>query len=168
MFLTPAWRLKQVCYPWLGTEVIRQQRCNSAVKFQIQRACLFVYLFVCRPNTRRSSAVSVVTSLRARRSGVQVLAEACDFSLLYKRPDWFWGPPSLIFNVSKGTGAPPLGYSRGVKFTTHLMPRLGMSGAIHLLCLYGFLVWKGKASPFTFSIITAYTHFSTKSTKQCV
>jgi len=64
-----------------------------------------------------------------------------------------------------GTGVPSLEYSRGVKFSTHPVPRLGMSAAIHLLSLYGFLVWNGKASPFTFSIITAYINFAIKSKK---
>jgi len=109
------------------------------------RAHIYIYLFIYRPN--RSSAVSVVTSLRAGRSGVQILVEARDFSLLYKRPDWFWGPSSLLLKGSMGTGVPSLEYSRGVKFTTHPVPRLGMGGAINLLPIYGFLACKGKASP---------------------
>jgi len=98
---------------------------------------------------------------------IQILVEARDFSLLYKRPDWFWDPLSLIFNGSMGTGFPSLEYSRGVNFTTHPVPRLGVSGAIHLLSLYGFLARKGKASPFTFSLITVYVYiqFSIKSVK---
>ena len=120
------------------------------------------------PTRRRSSAVSVVTSLRSGRSGIQILVEARDFSLLHKCPDWFWGPPTLIFNGSMGIGVPSLKYSRGVKFAAHPVPRLGTSGAIHLFSLYGFLAWKGKASPFTFSIITVHIHFTIKSMKWCL
>jgi hypothetical protein len=64
-----------------------------------------------------------------------------------------------------GIGVPSLEYSRGVKFTARPVPRLGMSGAIHLLSLYGFLAWKWKASPFTLSIVTVYIYFAIKSMK---
>lgn len=56
-------------------------------------------------------------------------------------------------------------YVAGFGFVFNGSIWLGMSGAIHLLSLYGFLAWKGKTSPFTYSIVTVYIHFAIKSMK---
>jgi hypothetical protein len=50
---------------------------------------------------------------------------------------------------------------RGVKLTTrlHLMPRLRMSGVIHLLALYAFMAWTGRISSLRFTLCDMYLVF---------
>jgi len=51
-----------------------------------------------------------------------------------KRPDWYWGPLSLIFNVQRRQFPWEQG-GRGIKLITHfaVLPKLRMHGAIPLL-----------------------------------
>jgi len=79
-------------------------------------------------NERRGvSSVGIETRLRAGRPGLNSRHGMWwDFISSVARPDRLWGPPSLLGLFPWG------GNGRGVKLTTHLhvMPRLGMRGAM--------------------------------------
>jgi hypothetical protein len=51
----------------------------------------------------RGSIVGIATMLQAGQCGVWILVGAKDFSLLQKRPERLWGPPSLPFNGYRGS-----------------------------------------------------------------
>jgi hypothetical protein len=59
-----------------------------------------------------------------------------------KLPYRLWGPRSLLF--IKHRGSFPGVNGRGVKLTIHLhrVPKIRMSGAIHLLPIYAIMAWK--------------------------
>jgi len=57
------------------------------------------------------------------------------------RPDWLWGPPSLLFNGYRWWGG------HGMKLATHLqlLPGLRTCAAVPLLPLYVSMAWKGPS-----------------------
>ena len=68
--------------------------------------------------------------------------------LSQNRPDWHWGPSSLLFRRYRGSF--PDVKRLGMKITTHLylVPRLRMSGARSVLHLYAVMEWTGITLPF--------------------
>jgi len=55
-----------------------------------------ISLFV--SSSSRDSEVDVGSRLQIGRPGIGISERAKDFSLLQKRPYWFWGPPNLLAN----------------------------------------------------------------------
>jgi hypothetical protein len=104
---------------WILTAALWQQSIPVLLNFTLQHYS---------DSHGRDSAVGTLTTLQATQSGVWIPAEACDFSPLQNLQTNCGAHPSCLV----GTGGKLTG---GVKLITflHLLPRLGMSGAITLL-----------------------------------
>jgi hypothetical protein len=67
------------------------------------RLGIMSFVLVPRPNWSQGSIVSIVTVLWAGRFGVRISVGARGFSLLQKRPDQVWVPPSVLFSGYQGS-----------------------------------------------------------------
>ena len=65
--------------------------------------CVFKSVFFFYVSGSQDSVVGIEATLRAGRSGARIPAGAWGFSLAPNRPDRLWGPPSLLFNVHRGS-----------------------------------------------------------------
>jgi hypothetical protein len=93
----------------------------------------------------QDSSVDIVTRLQAKQTGGWIPNKGKRSFSSPNRPDWIWGPPSLLCNGYWGSSRRYSG--GGVKLTTylHLASRLRMCGAMSLLPLYAFMTCTGTA-----------------------
>jgi hypothetical protein len=64
--------------------------------------------------------------------------------IVYKNPDRFWGPSSLLFNEYRSYVQAINGWSVKMVTHLHLVRRLRMTGAKPLFPLYALMVWTEK------------------------
>jgi hypothetical protein len=91
----------------------------------------------------QDSSVCIATSYRLESSGLD-FRQGQESFLFQKRSDWLGGPPSLMFKVYWGQSG------QGMMGNTHLhlVPKLRMTGAKHLLPLPAFIACTETASTF--------------------
>jgi hypothetical protein len=81
---------------------------------------------------RESGLRGIVKRLQIGLSGVWILEGSRDLSLLQKCPDWLWSSPSLHRNGCQGSFTWVERVQDRWPLTPQLVPRLGISGVIHV------------------------------------
>jgi hypothetical protein len=104
--------------------------------------------------TNQTNVIDMVTGLRHGRSRVQIPAGARDVSLLQKRPDQRWGPPSLLHNACRRFVLREKLPRHELTAYRHPVPRLRMGGGITLRLICPS--WGGQED-FYFYLITENT-----------
>jgi hypothetical protein len=90
--------------------------------------------------------VGITTRLQAGYSCVRIPAGVKDF-FFTKTPRPFLGPTPLLFNGYRSCFLGVKWQGREVGHSQHLMSSLRMTGAIPLLLLHAFMMWKGTVLP---------------------